>query len=137
MKKLLFLLFLLPGIGYGQTIFSIHFHNSFEIGDSIETIEFDLAGEMQIESWAGNTILIETKVKSEEASDRLLKFLKDKGRYDIISEKNNSTLVVRTKNNNQRGIITKSGDELLENITHTIFLPENFVKVEDNRYRKQ
>lgn len=136
MRKLLFLCLLLPTLSFGQTVYSIHFHDSFELNDSIQSLTFNLTGENTIEYWAGNTILIETKVKSEEANEKLLNYLKQKDRYKIIQQKNGATLTIASKNQSKKGIVTKSG-EIEEKITHTVFLPENFIKTEENTYQKK
>ena len=136
MRKLLFLYLLLPTLSFGQTFHSIHFHNSFELSDSIQSVVFNLTGENTIEYWAGNTILIETKVKSEEANEKLLNYLKGKDRYKIIQQKNGTVLTIASENQSKRGIVTKAG-EIEEQITHAVYLPENFIKTEENTYHKK
>ncbi len=136
MQKLLFLFFLLPTLGFGQTTFTIHFHDSFEVSDSIQTISFNLTGENTIKPWPGNTILIETVVKSEEANEKLLNYLKNKGRYKIITEKTGELFNILSENQSKRGILTKAG-ELEEKVTHSVFIPENFAKTGENTYQKK
>ena len=135
MRKLVLVFLWLPVFGFGQTVYSIHFHDSFEVSDSIQNIEFNLTGENTIEPWAGNTILVETKIASEDANERLLKYLKEKGRYEIDLQKNSETLVIFSKIQGKKGIVTKSG-EIREKVSHTVFIPENFSNTGENTYRK-
>ncbi|MEM9888526.1 MAG: hypothetical protein AAF849_21705 [Bacteroidota bacterium] len=68
-------------------------HKTFEL-EKAEEINFDLAGEVEMETWSGNVIMTETTVFLGNASASMLNHFVEKGRYDIIASDPDSTVVM-------------------------------------------
>ena len=102
-------------------------HQTFEI-DSVENLTLKLVGEYELEKWAGNNILTETKIEIYNTTSGIFKFLiEEKKRYEIVAEINgvNGTLFSfdskrpSIKNN-------KTGEESYEIVKVKIFVPDDF-----------
>ena len=119
-------------LGFAQLQKTIH--KTFQI-DSAEVITLELYGEYQIETWAGDNILTETKIQVFNASKTILNFLLENGRYDIKMELLEKTLLLQSKYQNRTPIKTKVG-ESKEVVNLRIFIPDTFVASGNNRWIK-
>lgn len=100
-------------------------HQSFEI-DEINSISINLKGDVAIQTWAGNTILTETKVKLYDASPGILNHFVKLGRYEIEAKPTSSNIYLTSKDIIRRPIRTKKG-ECYEEVKVQVFLPDDFV----------
>ena len=102
-------------------------HQTFEI-DSVEKITLSLVGEYEVEKWAGNTILTETKIEIYDATKGIFKFfIEEKGRYDIVAEIDGMNATIFSNDSERRTIKNKETDkECYEFIRLKIFVPEDF-----------
>ncbi len=98
-------------------------HQSFEVGDR-NAITLSLDAPYEVETWAGNTILTETKVKMENIPPNILKHFINQGRYEIVESTTDTEIELRLKELNRRPIRTKKG-EAQETINIRIFVPDN------------
>ncbi len=77
-----FLLFLIiPTIGFAQQQKTLH--QTFEI-EEVERLNFDLYDEIEVEKWAGNTVLTETKIEVHDATKGIFDHFVNGGRYEIL-----------------------------------------------------
>jgi len=102
-------------------------HQTFEI-DSVEKITLSLVGEYEVEKWAGNTILTETKIEIYDATKGIFKFfIEEKGRYDIVADIDGMNATIFSNDSERRTIKNKETDkECYEFIRLKIFVPEDF-----------
>ena len=102
-------------------------HQTFEI-DSVDKITLSLVGEYEIEKWAGNTILTETKVELYSATAGIFKFfIEEKGRYDIVAEIDGMTAALFSNDSERKTIKNKENDtECFEIVKLKIFVPDDF-----------
>ncbi len=102
-------------------------HQTFEI-DSVQTISIDLVGEYEIEKWAGNNILTETKIEIYETTPGIFKyFVEEKGRYDIVAEVKDISASLFSNDSERKAIKNKETDkECFEFIKVKIFVPDDF-----------
>ena len=102
-------------------------HQTFEI-DSVEKITLSLVGEYEVEKWAGNTILTETKIEIYDATKGIFKFfIEEKGRYDIVADIDGINATIFSNDSERRTIKNKETDkECYEFIRLKIFVPEDF-----------
>lgn len=102
-------------------------HQTFEI-DSVDKVTLNLVGEYELEKWAGNNILTETKIEIYNTTPGTFKFLiKEKGRYDIVAEINGITGSLFSYDSERRAIKNKeTGKECYEIIKVKIFVPDDF-----------
>ena len=98
-------------------------HQSFEMGEA-KSITLSLDTPYEVETWAGNTILTETKVKMENIPPNILKHFINQGRYEIVNQTTPTEVELKLKELNRRPIRTKNG-EATETINIRIFVPED------------
>ena len=136
MLKRLWIVFLLTvafqSFAFGQLQKTIH--KTFAL-DSTEIVNLELYGAYEIEIWAGDNILTETKIQLYNASKTILNFFVEKGRYEIENEKVEKTLFLRSKDQNRAPIKNKKG-ESKEVISVRIFIPDTFSPSGDNTWVK-
>lgn len=113
------------------------FHQAFELGDSIQTIRFDLVGEYQTQLWAGNNILVEMQVKLFNASEGILDFLLEKEeRYAIEPQHRGAVLLLRAKDQKRQNIKNhKTGSDVFEEVQVRIYIPDRFEEGGDGTWR--
>jgi hypothetical protein len=102
-------------------------HQTFEI-DSVDKITVNLVGEFELEKWAGNEILTETKIEIYDATAGIFKyFIEEKGRYDIVAEIDGMSASLFSNDSERRTIKNKETDkECYEFIKVRIFVPDDF-----------
>lgn len=105
-------------------------HQTYDINDA-ETVSLQITGEYKIEKWAGNTIMTETSIELYDAKPSILKHFVEHGRYEILSEENDATYFLKSKDSERKAIKTKKG-ECYEFVKIRIFIPEDFEVVNEN-----
>ncbi len=59
-------------------------YQTFQIGDSVQLIEFDLIDSVSVRSWPGSNILVETRIAfTEGGNTQILEYFIDEGRYSL------------------------------------------------------
>lgn len=130
MKPLVILLFFVSSITsvFGQLEKTIH--QTFEV-KAAKSIELNLAGEIIVVPWAGNTIMTETKVELYDASPSILKhFLEVERRYEIEMDTASASLLLRSFDLERREIRTRNG-ACPEIVQVKVFVPEEFEKQDE------
>ena len=124
-KLIIGLFLLLTGTTYGQLQRTIH--KTFSL-DSAEVVELNLYGDdYVVETWAGDNILTETKIKLYNASKTILNFFMERGRYDIEGQIEENILVLTSKNSSRPPIKNKDL-QCHEVISLRIFMPDTFAE---------
>jgi hypothetical protein len=104
-------------------------YQTFEV-DSAQTITLDLVGftHVQIEAWAGNTVLTEVNIQLWDASNDILNYFVEQGRYKFGFEKKGDVATVTTEVRERKVIRTRNGpvDGCLELSSVKIFVPDNY-----------
>ena len=98
-------------------------HQSFEMGER-KAITLSLDTPYEVETWAGNTILTETKVKMANIPPSILKHFINQGRYEIVENTSETVIELSLKEVDRRPIRTKNG-EATETINIKIYVPED------------
>ena len=105
-------------------------HQTIDV-DSINTIQVDIKGDVEIEIWVGNTILTETSVQLYDATPGIFKhFIETEKRYEVVSETNNSAIRLYSFDSVRNSIRTKRG-ECFESVKVKVYIPDVF-EVNDN-----
>ena len=99
-------------------------HQTFEL-DTFNQVNINLQGEVEIEKWAGNTIMAETKIKLYDASAGILSYFVKEGRYEIISHASGTQIELKSKDVVRKPIQTKNG-QCFEEVMVKIYMPEDF-----------
>ena len=116
--------------------FSKTVHHTFE-ADSAQTITFDIEGDVTVEAWEGNTVLVETNIRIYNASKSLFEFMVDEqGRYEVLGNTNGNTLAITSKDSERRIIQTKIGQANEEVIVH-IRIPKKFIGEGSGPYTRE
>ncbi len=102
-------------------------HQTFEI-DSVENLTIGIVGEYELEKWAGNNILTETKIEIYNTTAGTFKFLiEEKKRYEIVAEINSTKASIFSFDSKRASIKNKeTGKECYEFIKVKIFVPDDF-----------
>lgn len=103
-----------------------NFHQVVELSDSVTTVNLDLPNEFELVTWAGNTIMIETKIELYDGTQSILDFFLEQGRYELLTSTiDNTNVLIEAKDKERRPIQTKKG-VCYELIQLKIFVPESF-----------
>jgi len=129
--------FFMFGLSYSsQAQMERTMYQVFEI-DSAQTVDFAVAGDYEILTWAGNSILVETNVQIWEASREILGELIKIGRYDLAADSaavpNPKQIRIFTKNLERKPIKRLDGQKCLEIAVTKIFVPDTFLVSEDKK----
>ena len=111
-------------------------HQSFEIQDSVKTLDFKITGELEFEPWVGSALLIESYVTLHNGNATLFNYLEKTGRYLIEQEQADSTLVIKSKFEERLPIGTQMG-ESLEVVQVKVLLPDSFMPVDSVQWRRK
>jgi hypothetical protein len=100
------------------------FHQNFEV-DSLSSIHIEVEGDVTINTWAGNTVLIEIYITSQNGSAAVLNLLQKEGRYDLEILKSSLDGAVVKKMKHKQNIKIR-GIDMDETIKYTISIPDSF-----------
>ncbi len=125
-SRFLLLIGLLLGVTLGHAQFSKTVHHTFE-ADAAQTILVQLAGNVTVDRWAGNTVLVQTDIRLYNASKGIFTyFVEQVGRYEVLSSLTGETLNIVSKDPKRDAIVTKNG-ETVEEINVKVLVPNDFV----------
>lgn len=110
-------------------------HQSFEL-DSVNGIELDIYGDFVTRSWAGNAVLTETQVKLYGATQGILDFAIEQGRYEIEAVSAGQTVVLASRDKVRPAISTSKGQSYEEILT-TIYIPDQFEPASEGRWMRK
>ena len=136
MKSPLFLLLFLV-VSYSadaQLVKTIH--QTFSL-DEAASVNLDLQGDVEIETWAGNAVMTETKIELYDATPAVLKyFVEELGRYEIEAQAQGEGLALVSKDKTRRSIQYK-GQQCYETTKTKVFVPDTYEVVSDTQLRKK
>ena len=134
-SSLLFLSFLFVSLGANAQLAKT-IHQTFDLGEA-ESVVLQLKGDVEIESWAGNAIMTETKIELYDATPAVLKyFVEELGRYDIEADDQGGRISLVSKDKDRRSIQYK-GQQCYETTKTRVFVPEDFEAVGETEFRKK
>ena len=111
-------------------------HQAFDLAD-IDLLLLDLVGEVEIEFWAGDNALSETKIQIWDAPPHILKFfVEEKKRYEIVESREEKTLTLRA-NDPLRAPIRYKDNTCSETVKLRLFVPDNFDKTGEGIYQRR
>lgn len=116
---LLFLFFVAQSQGQASKII----HQTFTL-DGAEKININVVGaRVEIKETRGSRILIETHISISMPNERLLDYVANGGRYDLIKEldvSKNELIISSKKTNN---VLVIRGEECYEEVSYVFYLP--------------
>lgn len=123
---LLFSCCLLAGMAFGQDPADI-FHKTIDL-DSINQVSFDVYGSdsYSIQPWPGDDILIETNVVLNNGEPHILKFFKQKKRWDLEPIVTGDQLLLESGDKKRR-VVQGTEGSTSETVNIIVYMPEDFV----------
>jgi hypothetical protein len=130
---LLLLSLTLPSLLWAQNEKVIH--QTFDL-NGITQLTIDLVGEVEVELWAGDNALAETKIQIWDAPPHVLKFfIEEKKRYEVLEVRNGEAMSL-SANDPIRDPIRYKGNTCFETIRLRLLIPDSFQKVGEWEYRR-
>ena len=110
-------------------------HQTFAVSDSVQQLQLQFFGQYEVESWAGNNILLETKVRLFNASQGILEHFLEAGRYEVKAEEAGMSLTLSAVDKERRPIQTSNGN-CFEEVMQRVFIPEAFIPSGEGQWRR-
>jgi len=99
-------------------------HQTFSI-DAAEKVNLNVvAKKIELKETKGSRILIETKITISLPNERLLDFISNSGRYDLIKTMDAATREISIDSKKSNDVIIVKGEECHEILEYTIYMPE-------------
>jgi membrane protease subunit (stomatin/prohibitin family) len=93
----------------------------------------EIAGDYEIIHWAGNSLLVETRIQIFNANPQILDYLVEQGRYAVLIDTlPDYRLFLRSKETNRKVIKTRLGT-CTEFSAVRFFVPDNFYWTDDRK----
>lgn len=118
----------------GQAQLQRVMHQAFPL-DTVDFLQMDLPGTFQVETWAGDNVLTETKIQLFDASEGILKHFVEKGRYRLETKITSDSLYLFAVDNERKPIRTLKG-ECSETVELRIFVPDTFEEETPNLWTR-
>ena len=117
------------GTGFCQVTKTLH--QTFTL-DAAEKVNVNVvARRVEMKETKGSRILVETKVTISLPNDRLLDFVCNSGRYDLIKTIDASTRELTISSKKTNDILIIKGEECVEILEYVIYMPTS-VKLANN-----
>ncbi len=112
------------------------YHKTIDL-DEINQISFDVYknDQLEIKSWPGDDILIETSVKLNNGEPHILKFFLDKKRWDLAEKVNGDQLNLESVDKIRR-VVQGTEFSTSETVVIVVYMPEEFEAAGDRAYRR-
>jgi len=127
--KFIKLLLVLVTFSFGTSLFGQlkeTIHQTFEINDA-QSIKLDLAGDFEIVTWAGNTLMSKTYIELSDAQPSILNYYLKEGRYELKGNATGESFALVAKNKNRQPIRYKALT-CYEYTKVVIYVPDDFVE---------
>lgn len=117
------------GTSFGQV--SKTLHQTFTL-DAAEKVNINVVAKgVEMKETKGTRILVETKVTISLPNDRLLDFVCNSGRYDLIKSIDASTRELTISSKKTNDVLIIKGEECVEVLEYVIYMPTS-VKFANN-----
>lgn len=128
------LAFVMPS--FAQDPADIH-HKTVDL-DEINEVSFSVyeKDQLEVKTWPGDDILIETSVKLNNGKAHILKFFLDKQRWALDEKVNGEKLVLESKDKNRR-VVQGTETTTSETVMIVVYMPEDFTAAGERTYRRQ
>lgn len=112
------------------------YHKTIDL-DSVNEVSFDVYKDdkLEIKTWPGDDILVETSVKLNNGDPHILKFFLDKKRWELEEKLSGTSLKLESVDKTRRVV---QGTEVTtsETVVIVIYLPEEFEAAGERAYRR-
>lgn len=113
------------------------FHKTIDL-DSINQISLDVYAddEFTIKQWPGDDILVETSVKLLGGKPFILKFFKEKQRYDLEEKVSGDRMSLVSRDKTRRQVNGTEGTTT-EQVRIVLYMPDAFENAGGNTFRRR
>jgi len=113
------------------------YHKTVDL-DEINQVSFDVYkdDQLEIKSWPGDDILIETSVKLNNGQPHILKFFLGKKRWDLAEEVSGDQLKLESVDK-QRRVVQGTEFSTSETVSIVVYIPEEFSEAGARTYKRQ
>ncbi len=112
------------------------YHKTIDL-DEINQVSFDIykTDQLEIKSWPGDDILIETSVKLNNGQPHILKFFLDKKRWDLAENVSGDQLKLESVDKTRR-VVQGTEFSTSETVVIVVYMPEEFEADGERAYRR-
>ncbi len=98
-------------------------HQTFML-DGAQKVNINVVGtKVEIRETKGSRVLVEMSIKLSVPNERLLDYVINNGRYDLLHELNNATGELTITSPRTNNVLLVKGQECYEDLTYVIYLP--------------
>ena len=114
------------------------FHKTIDL-DSINAVSLDVYANdaFEVKQWPGDDILIETSVKIIDAKPFLLKFFKEKRRYELEETVTGDRMQLVSVDKQRHPVKGGGAGNAVEQVRIVLYLPEDFTAAGANTYQRK
>ena len=99
-------------------------HQSMTL-DGAQTININVVGaKVEVKPSQGHRLMIETKIEIGVPSPRLLDFIVNQGRYNLVKEIDLATNELTVSSKKTNNILMVNGKECMETLSYIFYVPE-------------
>lgn len=132
MKLCSLILFITLSLNYSYGQANFKFNQTFSSMNATNiTMDVD-DSEILVKTIKGSRIVIEMLINVSSPNTRLLEFIAKGGRYDLEKSYDDNTQTLTLSSKKNKNIITIKGEEIEEQISYVIYVPENIQRVNDS-----
>ena len=113
------------------------FHKTIDL-DLVDQVDLDVysGDQFEIKTWPGDDILVETSVKLIGGKPFILKFFKEKQRYELSPVISGSQMQLTSFDKERRKVNGAEG-QTEEMVNIVLYMPEDFAAAGDNTFRRK
>jgi len=110
---------------------NLKFNQTFSSMNAININLVVESNDIIVKSIKGSRIVIEMLINISSSNTRLLEFMAKGGRYDLEKSFDDKTQTLTLNSKNKKDIITIKGEEISEQVSYVIYVPETTQRVND------
>lgn len=115
---------------HGQVTKTIH--QTFHVKDAAKVNINVVAKDVEVRPTQGSRVMVETTVNISAPRARLLDYLANSGRYDLVTTLNDATAELTIASKKTNGVIMVKGEECREELTYILYIPEQVAYVNNS-----
>jgi hypothetical protein len=101
------------------------YHQVIELGDA-QNVKFNLKDDFTFQVWSGSNIMMEANITIDQGNVDVLNYVIKQGRYDLVIEKSNTGLTIKSKNERSAPLQLRTSTTSNEQVKLVIFIPEDY-----------
>ncbi|MCH2043621.1 MAG: hypothetical protein MK212_05725 [Saprospiraceae bacterium] len=100
-------------------------HQTFTM-DGAENVTINVVGKnVEVFETKGSRVLVEVEVTLMNPNERLLDFIANSGRYNLVKKIDESTKQLSLESKKTNGVIMVKGEECAEELSYRFYIPTN------------